>query len=118
MPRQFGKRDESVGWDRCEKCGHRHKPGADCPQAPSTGVHYLIRPMPDGQWPIDDRQPRDDSFNWWVRLTCGHPGGAKQWAFYREADAKQYEQIFRHDPCHYTRCPRFKIQNEESAARG
>jgi hypothetical protein len=118
MPRQFGKRDESVGWARCEKCGHRHKPDADCPAIPATGVTYLIRPMPDGQWPLDDRAPRDDSFGWLVRSHCGHPSGAKLWAFYREADAKQYEQIFRANPCFFTRCPRFKIQNEERLSRG
>jgi hypothetical protein len=118
MPRQFGKRDESVGWGRCEKCGYRHRPGADCPRAPSTGVVWLIRPMPDGQWPIDQRLPRDDSFAWWVRSACGHPGGQKQWAFYKLADAEQYKWIFRANPCHYTRCPNFMIQNDRRMSRG
>lgn len=77
------------------------------------GVIWLKRPMPDGQWPIDQRLPRDDSFSWWVRSHCGHEGGAKQWAFYAEADADQYEQIFRADPCRYTRCPdRIMIEND------
>ena len=73
--------------------------------ATDTGVIWLKRPMPDGQWPPGQDRPRDDSFSWWVRSACGHDGGVKQWAFYREADADQYEQIFRADPCHYTRCP-------------
>lgn len=58
--------------------------------------------MPDGQWPPDERAPRDDSFSWLVRSHCGHTG--KLWAFYREADAVQYEWIFRANPCHYTQC--------------
>jgi hypothetical protein len=76
------------------------------------GIKWLKRPMPDGQWPPDQRLPRDDSFSWWVRSHCGHEGGAKQWAFYREADADMYEGIFRADPCRYTRCvQRIMIEN-------
>jgi hypothetical protein len=68
--------------------------------------------MPNGQWPPDQRLPRDDSFSWWVRSHCGHQGGAKQWAFYREADADIYEHVFRENPCRYTRCPeRIMIEN-------
>lgn len=77
-----------------------------------SGVVWLKRPMPDGQWPPRQDLPRDDSFAWWVRSHCGHGGGARQWAFYREADADVYEQVFRADPCHYTRCPdRIMIEN-------
>lgn len=68
------------------------------------GVVWLKRPMPDGQWPADQRLPRDDSFNWWVRSTCGHEGGLRQWAFYSKQYADLYEWIFRADPCRYTRC--------------
>ncbi len=66
--------------------------------------------MPNGQWPPDQRLPRDDSFTWWVRSHCGHEGGAKQWAFYEERYADIYEQMFREDPCQWTQC---KIKNEE-----
>lgn len=69
-----------------------------------SDVVWLKRPMPDGQWPPDRNRPRDDSFSWWVRSSCGHEGGVKQWAFYAEADADTYEHIFRADPCYYTRC--------------
>jgi len=78
-------------------------------RADASGVVWMKRRMPDGQWPPDINAPRDDSFSWWVRSHCGHPGGAKQWAFYREADADQYEHIFRADPCRYTRCPRRRM---------
>lgn len=77
------------------------------------GVIWLKRPMPDGQWPADQRLPRDDSFSWWVRSHCGHDAGSRQWAFHLEADADQYEWIFRADPCHYTRCTdRIMIENK------
>lgn len=120
MPRQFGKTDASARWPSCPKCRRKHEPGSDCPPigvwaakgtkaTPGEAV-WLKRPMPDGQWPPDIRLPRDDSFAWLVRSHCGHQGGAKLWAFYREADADQYEQIFLHDPCHYTRC---KIKNNQ-----
>lgn len=82
---------------------------------PSTDsrVVWIKRPMPDGQWPPDQRADRDDSFSWWVRSNCGHAGGGRQWAFYAEADADQYEVVFRDDPCHYTRCPtRTMIEND------
>jgi hypothetical protein len=46
-----------------------------------------------------------------VRSHCGHQGGAKQWAFYEEADVDMYEHVFRANPCRYTRCPEFMIQN-------
>lgn len=86
--------------------------GTGRPVDPS-GVLWLKRPMPDGQWPVDQRLPRDDSFSWWVRSNCGHPGGAKQWAFYEEAYADVYEHLFRDDPCRWTRCPeRIMIENE------
>ena len=76
------------------------------------GVVWLVRPMPDGQWPVDQRAPRDDSFSWWVRSHCGHEGGAKQWAFYDKHYADVYEQVFREDPCRATRCPhRIMIEN-------
>lgn len=82
------------------------------------GTVWLKRPMPRDQWPPDSRRPRDNSFSWWVRSSCGHPGGIKQWAFYREADADQYAQIFRANPCHYTRCPQFMIKNDRRMSRG
>lgn len=86
--------------------------------AKQPGVVWLVRPMPDGQWPTDQRLPRDDSFSWWVRSACGHQGGVKQWAFYRQADAVAYEWIFRADPCHYTRCPdRIMIENDPKRSR-
>lgn len=85
----------------------------DTPVA-ATGVVWLIRPMPDGQWPPEQNAPRDDSFSWWVRSSCGHPGGLKHWAFYHRRDAEAYEQVFREDPCRWTRC---KIKNEESGSR-
>ncbi len=69
--------------------------------------------MPDGQWPPDQRLPRDDSYAWWVRSHCGHQGGAKQWAFYEQADAGMYERLFRDSPCWWTRCPeRIMIEND------
>lgn len=67
-------------------------------------VIWLKRPMPRDHWPLDPSLPRDNSFAWWVRSTCGHEGGARQWAFYREADAAQYQSIFRTNPCHFSRC--------------
>lgn len=73
--------------------------------ARQPGVVWLKRPMPDGQWPVDQRAPRDDSFSWWVRSHCGHEGGSRQWAFYEEGDADTYEGIFRESPCLFTRCP-------------
>ena len=76
------------------------------------GAGWLIRPMPDGQWPVDPALPRDDSFSWWVKSSCGHPGGLKQWAFYHRRDAELYERVFRDDPCRYTRCPTM-IKNEK-----
>jgi hypothetical protein len=83
------------------------------PLASSFGVVWLKRPMPDGQWPVDQRAPRDDTFSWWVRSHCGHPGGRKEWAFYEEAYADMYEHVFRADPCRYTRCPeRRMIEND------
>lgn len=83
------------------------------------GVVWLKRPMPDGQWPADQRLPRDDSFNWWIRSHCGHQGGAKQWAFYEEHYADMYEQVFRDDPCRWTRCPeRILIENNGGTSRG
>lgn len=81
--------------------------------ATQAGVLWIKRPMPDGQWPVNQRLPRDDSFSWWVRSHCGHDGGAKQWAFYQEADADMYELIFRANPCRYTRCvERIMIEND------
>lgn len=115
MPRKFGKVDSSASWARCGQCGHKHEPGAQCPPAGvwagsglagQPGVVWTVRPMPEGQWPADPRAPRDDSFSWWVHSACGHPGGNRQWAFYWEDDARQYETIFRDDPCRYTRCAR------------
>lgn len=86
--------------------------GTGAPVNPS-GVMWLKRPMPDGQWPVNQRAPRDDSFNWWVRSHCGHQGGAKQWAFYEEMYADMYEHIFRDDPCRWTQCPeRRMIEND------
>lgn len=82
------------------------------------GVVWLKRPMPNGQWPVDQRLPRDDSFSWWVRSTCGHQGGVKQWAFYEEKFADIYEQVFRDNPCHFTRCPEFMIENDRKVSRG
>jgi hypothetical protein len=127
VPRQFGRRDESVKWS-CDKCRQRHKPGAPCPPTgvwagrgtPSTqpGVVWLVRPMPDGQWPVDQRLPRDDSFSWWVRSHCGHEGGAKQWAFYSKHYADQYEWVFRDDPCRYTRCPTRAMIENDGRSRG
>lgn len=76
--------------------------------ATPTSVVWLIRPMPDGQWPPDQRAPRDDSFSWLVRSHCGHEGGGKLWAFYERRYAEQYEAVFREDPCRWTRC---KIKN-------
>ena len=62
------------------------------PAAP-TSVVWLIRPMPDGQWPTDMMAPRDDSFNWLVRSHCGHEGGLKLWAFYERRYAEMYEGV-------------------------
>jgi hypothetical protein len=67
--------------------------------------------MPDGQWPPERDAPRDDSFSWWVKSSCGHGGAMRQWAFHEQRDARMYEQVFRADPCRWTRC---KIKNEES----
>lgn len=120
MPGKTPRLDASAHWPRCLTCGHKHEPGSDCPPPGSwagsgltapSGVVWLKRPMPDGQWPPDIRAPRDDSFSWWVRSSCGHPGGHRQWAFYREADADQYEGIFLDDPCRYTRCARSKTRS-------
>lgn len=102
MPSRTPRPDESVNWPVCTKCGHKHHPDAACPQKRSWGVAWLIRPMPDGQWPPDERAPRDDSFSWLVRSHCGHQG--KLWAFYKREDAEQYEGIFRGNPCHFTQC--------------
>lgn len=102
MPSKAPKPDESVHWPVCQQCNHKHHPDAACPQKRDWGVAWLIRPMPDGQWPPDERAPRDDSFSWLVRSHCGHAG--KLWAFYERGDAEQYEGIFRAAPCHYTRC--------------
>lgn len=85
--------------------------------APS-GVTWLIRPMPDGQWPPQQNQPRDDSFAWWVRSSCGHPGGLKQWAFYDLKYAQMYEAVFREDPCRWTRCPRRIMIENQKASKG
>jgi hypothetical protein len=75
--------------------------------------------MPDGQWPPDQRLPRDDTFSWWVRSHCGHDGGARQWAFRDEAAADMYAALFRGDPCFYTRCvDRIMIENNRRARRG
>jgi hypothetical protein len=122
MPRQFGQRDVSVTWPTCPDCPHRHAPGSPCPRAngwlargtpTQFGVVWIKRPMPDGQWPADQRLPRDDSYSWWVRSHCGHQGGAKQWAFHEEADADTYGHLFREDPCRWTRCPeRIMIEND------
>lgn len=79
----------------------------------ATGVTWLIRPMPDGQWPPDQSLPRDDSYAWWVKSSCGHPDGLKQWAFYLEHYARIYEHVFRSAPCMFTQC-QTKIKNEES----
>ncbi len=120
MPRQFGKVDGSARWPRCPECQNRHTPDGACPpsgvwldrggRSSPPGTVWLKRPMPNGQWPPDQRLPRDDSFTWWVRSHCGHEGGAKQWAFYEERYADIYEQMFREDPCQWTQC---KIKNEE-----
>jgi len=105
VPNLNRKVDASVGW-KCDKCPYRHAPGSSCP--PSTpwraGVTWLINVMPDGQWPVDQSLPRDDSWSWWVRSHCGHKGGARQWAFYEKRWATIYEQVFRENPCRYTRC--------------
>lgn len=109
VPRQFGHRDVSLSWG-CDRCPHRHGPGSSCPPTGvwlssrrpvkgSDGVVWLKRPMPPDQWPTD-------GFRWWIRAHCGHPGGAKQFAFYDEKCADTYEEIFRADPCHWTGCPR------------
>jgi hypothetical protein len=113
VPRQFGHRDESLHWS-CDKCRHRHRPGTACPPtgiwldsrrpAAPSGVIWLKRPMPDGQWPPEQWRPRDDTPAWWIRSHCGHEGGARQWAFYEERYADMYEQVFRADPCHWTQC--------------
>lgn len=130
MPRQFGKVDRdsvSDAWS-CDKCRYSHSSGVACP-APgvwlATGlptkpsnVVWLKRPMPDGQWPVDQSLPRDDSFSWWVRSYCGHQGGARQWAFYEERYANTYEHVFRANPCRYTNCAHSKIENNRRLSRG
>lgn len=88
------------------------------PAGTASGAVWLKRPMPNGQWPPDQRQPRDDSYRWWVRATCGHQGGAKQWAFYDEMCADVTGEAFRANPCWFTRCPDFMIKNEQRTARG
>lgn len=118
MPRQFGKVDSSVRWPACPSCTRRHDPDGICPPSGSwlsdggparlSGVVWLVRPMPNGEWPPDQRAPRDDSFSWLVRSHCGHEGGGKLWAFYVKADAEQYEAVFRDNPCRWTNC---KIKN-------
>lgn len=120
MPRQFGKVDISSTWS-CAKCPHKHEPGSRCPPPNHwlvsnrpTGridVVWLARLMPNGQWPVDPRLPRDDSFSYWVRSHCGHRGGARQWAFHEGADVELYGGLFRSNPCWYTRCPEFMIKN-------
>jgi hypothetical protein len=74
--------------------------------------------MPRNHWPIPTGLPRDNSFAWLVRSECGHPGGLKQWAFYDLKYAQIYEQVFRADPCRWTRCPdRIMIENEKASKR-
>lgn len=120
MPRQFGKTDRSASW-ACE-CIHKHEPGTPCPPVgvwlgsrlpvAVNGLIWIKRRMPDGHWPLNDRLPRDDSYDWWVRAHCGHDGGSRQWAFYREQDADALEQAFRDNPCFFTRCvERIMIEN-------
>lgn len=122
MPRQFGKTDRSAAWPVCGKCKRKHETDTKCPTVgvwagrgdpiSDYGVVWLKRPMPDGGWPADPKLPRDDSFSWWVRSHCGHEGGAKQWAFYEERYADVLEQVFRANPCRYTRCAdRIMIEN-------
>lgn len=84
----------------------------------ALGVVWLVRPMPDGQWPPRQDEPRDDSYSWWVRSACGHPGGVKQWAFYEKRYADMYEAVFREDPCRWTRCPRCIMIENEKASKG
>lgn len=45
MPRQFGKRDQSLGWPRCGRpgCEARHRPEYDCPP---VGVWLVARFCP------------------------------------------------------------------------
>lgn len=115
MPSRTPQLDGSARWS-CDKCKFKHEPGSPCPtpnvwlarggRATPSGTIWIKRPMPDGQWPADQRLPRDDSFAWWVRSHCGHEGGAKQWAFYEERHADSYEEIFRADPCRWTGCGR------------
>lgn len=112
MPNLNRKRDVSVAWPRCPHCPHRHEPGSACPPMRQTrpAVAYegdavwLVAPMPAGHWPVDKNLPRDDTFSWWVRSHCGHEGGARQWAFYDRRYAVMYRDVFRADPCRYTRC--------------
>jgi hypothetical protein len=85
--------------------------------AGAAGVVWLVRPMPDGQWPPDWNRPRDDSYLWWVRSHCGHQDGARQWAFYEEGYARAYEAVFREDPCRYTQCPRRRMADNEREAQ-
>lgn len=66
------------------------------------GTVWLKRPMPDGQWPVDQSLPRDDSFSWWVRSACGHTGGGRQWAFTEERYADMYALVFYADPCRWS----------------
>jgi len=127
VPRQFGKIDGSTTW-ACDRCPHKHEPGSRCPPAGvwlvrggpvgRLGVVWLKRLMPDGQWPVNQRLPRDDSFSLLVRSHCGHQGGARQWAFYEERYADLYGHLFRSNPCWYTRCPDFMIQNDKRMSRG
>lgn len=123
MPRQFGKVDSSERWS-CDKCRRKHDPEVACPPVgvwlssrlpvrSSTHAVWLKRAMPDGQWPVDQRMPRDDSFSWWVRSACGHPGGVRQWAFHEERYADMYEQVFRDDPCRWSRCQDRKRREEK-----
>jgi len=84
----------------------------------AAGVVWLIRPMPDGQWPVDQRLPRDDSWAWWVRSACGHPGGVRQWAFLHQADALMYGEIFRENPCRWARCARGIMIENDLRSRG
>jgi len=66
------------------------------------GVVYLVRPMPEDQWPPEQHLPRDNEFSWWVRAHCGHK--ARQFAFYEKRYADEYESVFRDAPCWWTRC--------------
>lgn len=112
MPSRTPRLDGSARWPRCLECGRKHEPGSDCPtvgvwtvrgdHARQPGVVWLKRPMPPDQWPSEQRAPRDNTFRWWIRSSCGH--AARQWAFYEERYADEYELVFRENPCHWTRC--------------